>query len=152
MNNETIKILRFKLETNMFDAKDQYNIDAKYNLPSIHRGEKIPDSSSIEHRKISDCVRMMLHNNDIFLIDIQDVDILSEYFIDAEKPSKIATIKNINIKEVNQKILRIKKRAIKLLKKDIKKSERKRYNEFCIKKRNIEKSEQKRYNEKCIKN
>ena len=76
---------------------------------------------------------MMLHNNDIFLIDIQDVDILSEYFIDAEKPSKIATIKNINIKEVNQKILRIKKRALKLLKRDIKKSEQKRYNEKCIK-------------------
>jgi len=130
---ETIKKLRFKLESNMFDVKEQYNIDAKYNLPSMHRGEKIPNASSIEHRRISDCIRMMLHHADLFLIDIEDVDILSEYFIDAEKPSKIATIKNINIKEVNQKILRIKKRAIKLLKRDIKKSVQKRYNEKCIK-------------------
>ena len=41
---DTIKTLRFKLETSMIDTKEQYNIDARYNLPSMHRGEKIPDS------------------------------------------------------------------------------------------------------------
>jgi len=123
---ETIKTLRFKLETPMITTQQQSEADSNYNLDSMHRGEQLPDYKFNDNRTIADMVRYMVHNNDSFMIEDNKADVLYDYFCDADKPSVIAEKRNVTLKQVNQIVLRHKKKAIKLLNNQIKQSDLKR--------------------------
>jgi len=116
----SIKKLRFNLETPI--VSDQ-KVDEKFNIPSMHQGEQLPDAQFMDNSTIAYMVRFMVHNHESFLIDSNKADVLFDYFVDGMLPVDIAEKRAVTTKQANQIVLRHKKKAVKLLKDINKKSD-----------------------------
>jgi len=117
---ETIKTLRIKLETPMISDAD---VDKQYDIDSMLKGSHKPDYTLIEKSRMADVVRTMLKYREAFKLSDDQSNVSYDYFIGGMEMCDIEVKRDLTKENVRKLIQRLKNKAYKLLKGQVKKTE-----------------------------